>query len=78
MPKKIKNVKKIKESRDIDLSPEETRLYENRVYRFKDILGREWPKEQINALVDSTVDYHDLEELVKNGCSPELAIKILI
>ncbi len=78
MPKKIKNIKKIKEARNIDLSPQELRLIENREYRFKDILGRDWPKEQINSLVDSTVDYHDLEELVKNGCSPELAIKILI
>jgi hypothetical protein len=56
----------------------EDKLKINRHYRFTKALGEDFPNEDILLLIESEVDYHDLEKLLKRGCSKELSIKILL
>lgn len=77
MPRKIKKVKKLKEFVE-PLGPEEQQLLDNRIFRFKEILGSDYDKKTLNHLVASDVDYHDLENLISKGCSLTTAIEILV
>lgn len=77
MPKRVKNFRKIMEMPEAQIDPESRKLQTNREYRFREILGEDFPPERIFQLVESKVDYHDLEELVKSGCPPVLALDIL-
>jgi len=54
-------------------------LWHNRRYRFRDILGDDWPNDDIEVLAKK-IEVHptDLEKLIKNGCPPRTAVKILI
>jgi len=45
---------------------------------FSLLLPEEKFKEKINVMVENNVSYHDLENLLKRGCSKELAIEILV
>lgn len=78
MPKKVSNIKDYKPMTDSDVSPEVKKLYDNRIYRFTEILGDEWSKKEVELLAKSKVDYWELQDLVSNGCPPKLAVKILI
>lgn len=78
MPKKANNIKNVRRTMEKEVITESKKLANNRTYRFKQILGKDWPDENILSLVESGVDYWDLEKLVNKGCSPELAIQILI
>lgn len=63
-------------------SPRELRERENLLmhkrFNFRNLLGEDWPLEEIDLLIESGVDYHDLEKMLKNGCPKELAVKILL
>lgn len=73
--KKINSVRKI--NMDEDLSPEALKLQINRTYRFKELLGDDYNEEDLHKIVNSKIDYWDLDNLLKNGCQPEVALKIL-
>jgi len=45
---------------------------------FVKLLGPDWPLDDILALVDSEVYHGELKNLLENGCSKELAVKILL
>jgi len=49
----------------------------NKRRNFRELLGENWPADDIEVLIRSNVDHHDLKKLLKLGCSKELAIKIL-
>lgn len=55
------------------------KLVENKRYRFKEALGSDWPEEDIETLANrNDVSPWDLENLLKQGCPPRTAVKILI
>ena len=54
------------------------KLRENRSYRFKLLLGDDWPEDDIQALVVGPHHPTDLEKLLKAGCPPRTALRILI
>ncbi len=63
-------------------SDHKTKEVEN-IYKFKfdnfvKVLGPDWPLDDIRALIDSDVYYGDLQGMLENGCSKELAIEILL
>lgn len=49
-----------------------------RLKQFVNVLGPEWPIDDILSLVESEVDYHDLENLLEKGWPKHLAIKTLL
>lgn len=49
-----------------------------RLQQFVNLLGPDWPIDDILTLTESEVSYHDLEKLLKKDCPKELAIKILL
>lgn len=77
MPKKASNVRNVKKM-TAPMSPENKKLYDNRVFRFNEIIGGAVSKKEFQKVIDSDIDYWDMQNLIENGCSPELAIKILI
>lgn len=77
MPKKVGNIKKVRKI-ETPMSPENKKLYDNRMFRFTEILGSDLSKKEIQKIVESKIDYWDLQNLIDNGCSSELAIKILL
>jgi len=78
MPRKVKSFKTAKAVMEVETSPEDIRILKNRIYRFKDLLGKDYDEDKLSRLVYSNVDYWDLDKLLRNGCDPELAIEILI
>lgn len=78
MPKKIKFSGKLQKMIDVEQLPETDSILKNRIYRFKELLGEDSSEEQLASLVYSKVDYWDLDKLLKSGCEPDLAIKILL
>lgn len=53
-------------------------VYNNKFDRFVEILGPDWPLDDIRALVESDVYHGDLKKYLENGCSKELAVSILL
>lgn len=45
---------------------------------FVKLLGPDWPLDDIHALTESDTYHGDLKSLLDNGCSKELAIRILL
>lgn len=78
MPKKTRIGRIIKQVEDTDISPEEHNLLQNRRYRFKELVGESVEEHRIEFLVQSDVDYWDLDNLLKKGCDPDTAIAILL
>lgn len=52
-------------------------LYNFRIEVFERILGKDWPKDDIFSLANSNASYHELEDHLKNGCTKELAVRIV-
>lgn len=59
-------------------SKEVENIYNHKFDNYLKILGPDWPLDDIRSLIDSDVYYGDLENLLENGCSKELAVKILL
>ncbi len=78
MPKQRRLRGTINQVEDTDISSEEYKVLKNRRYRFKELLGENAEDHQIEILVNSKVDYWDLDDLLKKGCDPELAMDILL
>lgn len=53
-------------------------LEEYRLESFTKLLGEGWPLDDIVALFDSDKSVAELRNLLENGCSKELAVKILL
>jgi hypothetical protein len=53
-------------------------LFEHRRSRFMQIFPDGWPVDEIEELAGSSVSPHDAEDLLNNGCPPELIKKILL
>lgn len=49
-------------------------IFEN----FSRLLGKDWPLGDIKSLMDANVDHRELKSLLDNGCSKELALRILL
>lgn len=45
---------------------------------FRQILGKDIPADDIEQLVHSTADTHKAERMMREGCSPELIVLILL
>lgn len=58
-------------------SKELDNLEQNMRRNFRELLGQDWPADDIEILVRSNVDHHDLKKLINSGCAKEVAIKIL-
>jgi hypothetical protein len=56
---------------------ERENLFEHRRRNFRRLLGDDCENEIIIKLIEEDVDYHELEKLLENGCSKELAVKIV-
>ena len=78
MPKQRRIGRTIKQVEDTNISSEEYKILKNRRYRFKELLGENVEENQLDVLVNSKVDYWDLDNLLKKGCDPELAMDILL
>lgn len=48
-----------------------------RAWRLQHFMAIGFARSDAYKLADSHVDYHQLEQLVKSGCAPELARRIL-
>ncbi len=53
-------------------------LEDYRLESFNKLMGNDWPIDDIVALIESEKSVADLRNLLENGCSKELAIKILL
>lgn len=53
-------------------------LLENRRYRFRELLGENWPEDDIESLARGNEYPGKLEKMLKEGCPPRTALKILI
>lgn len=56
---------------------EKKKINKNRNYRFRELLGEDIEELELERIVNSDIDYWDLDKLIKNGCEPNLAIEIL-
>ncbi len=73
---------KVKKTED-RLDKELDKLLENRRFRFREILGKNWPSDDIEQLARNYEIYpadfsKQFKKLTDSGCSPELAIKIIL
>ena len=57
---------------------EKEQLYNYRLERFIELLGEDWPLDDIVVLMENKIDYHDLRRLLEAGCKKDLAVKILL
>ena len=78
MPKQRRIGQTITAVDDTDTSSERYKILKNREYRFKELLGEEVEDHQLDRLVNSSIDYWDLDRLLKKGCEPEVALDILL
>jgi len=53
-------------------------LLENRRYRYRKLLGENWPEDDIEALARGDEHPSKLENLLLGGCPPRTAVRILI
>lgn len=53
-------------------------LEDYRLESFNKLMGDDWPMDDIVALFESNKSVADLRNLLENGCSKELAIRILL
>lgn len=60
------------------LEKDKEELHKFMFSNFSEILGEDWSIDDINALIEAGVSRHDLEKLLQQGCSKELAVKILL
>jgi hypothetical protein len=67
-----KTIKRDKKQEELD------NLWENRRSRFRKLLGNKWPDDDIEALTKGDKHPTELESLLKNGCKPRTAVRILI
>jgi len=61
----------VKEEKKIEID----KVYENRYWRFKEVLG-EHPS--LESLAKSDVHPTEIENLLSQGCHPDIAVKILL
>jgi hypothetical protein len=67
-----KTIKRDRKQEELD------NLWDNRRYRFRQLLGEEWPNDDIEALAKGTVHPTELEKMLAQGCQPRTAVRILI
>jgi hypothetical protein len=53
-------------------------LKDDRRFKFRRVLGEDWPSDDIEALANGTTHVLELENLIKKGCEPRTAVRILI
>jgi hypothetical protein len=62
-----------------DIKQEELdNLWDNRRYRFRKILGDDWPEDDIEALAKGEIHPSELESLLEKGCPKRTALRIFI
>lgn len=57
---------------------EQEQLFNNRYKLFVEVMGDDWPKDDIFTLVDSDVTWHDVKKLLEKGCPKDQILKILL
>lgn len=63
----------------VDKKQEEAeKLYNFKFDNFTKLLGPDWPVDDIRALAESEIYDGELKDLLENGCSKELAVRILL
>jgi len=69
-----KTIKRDRKQEELD------NLWENRRYRFRKILGEDWPEDDIEALAkgNSHPEEDLLDRFINKGCDPRTAVRILI
>ena len=54
------------------------KVEENILWKYRQLLGEDWPEEDFLNLLLAKVDWDDLENLLKANCPPKIAIQILL
>jgi len=53
-------------------------LRDDRRFKFRKVLGEDWPNDDVEALANGSAHVLELERLLKDGCEPRTAVRILI
>jgi len=56
---------------------EEERILDNRRKAFRDVMGEDFPADEIEVLARSNAHWSEAKDLLDQGCPPDLIVEIL-